>query len=156
MTTIWVERLRQQGGQEGIEWVWTPEPEELDTENDFAIQDANIDAELCKIGQQMARYGSLAAELKANLARKEEEVKYVAARVSAALRSDAEVKGTKMTVDQVKDAVTVSVEYQTALSSLHLLRADAEKSEHWWRSISAKASALNSLTYWRGAEMRRT
>lgn len=150
---IWIERLRRDG-ERG--WVWTPEIEEFDTDADFKINDANIDGELCKIGQLMARYGSLAAELNANLARKEEEVKYVSARLAAAIRSQAEAGGTKVTVDSIKDNVTVSPEYQTALSSLHLLRADAERAEHWWRSISAKAQALNSLTYWRGAEMRRT
>lgn len=152
METIYIERLRQVEN----EWQWVAEPETVDTHNDFAINDADIDRELCRIGQLMARYGSLAAELNANLARKEEELKYVGARVSAALRSQAEASGSKLTVDQVKEQTITSVEYQTTLATLHLLRANAEKAEHWWRSISAKAQALNSLTYWRGAEMRRT
>lgn len=153
MTTIWIERLRR---LEDESWGWVPEAETVDTDADFKINDANIDGELCRIGQLMARYGSLAAELNANLARKEEELKYTAARVAAALRSQAEVAGTKMTVDQIKESTIISIEYQAVLSSLHLLRRDAEQAEHWWRSISAKAQALNSLTYWRGAEMRRT
>jgi len=149
--TIYIERLRLVDNV----WQWVPEPETFDVEADFTINDSDIDRELCRIGQLMARYGAVAAELSANLARKEEEVKYVAARCAAALRSQAEVSGAKTTVDKIKDDVVLSVEYQSALSTLHLLRAEAEKTEHWWRSISAKASALNSLTYWRGAEMRR-
>jgi len=153
METVYVERLRY---DETAGWQWLNEPEQIDPQEDFKIQSDNIDFELCRMGQLLARYGSLAAELNTNLARKEEELKYISARISAALRSQNEQKGTKMTVDQLKEEVILSVEYQTTLAPLHVLRADAEKVKHWWRSAQAKADALNSLTYWRGAEMRRT
>jgi len=152
METVYVERLRL---NEGNEWGWVTEVEQINPQGDFTIDENNIDAELCRMGQLLARYGSLAAELNTNLARKEEELKYVSARVSAALRSQGEANGKKLTVDQLKEEVILSVEYQGALAPLHVLRADAEKVKHWWRSAQAKADALNSLTYWRGAEMRR-
>lgn len=158
METIYVERLRLMPTttDEGSEWRWVTEVEQVDPQGDFRIDDSNIDFELCRMGQLLARYGSLAAELNTNLARKEEELKYVAARIAAAHRAQSLASGSKTTVDSIKDEVVLSPEYQTTLAPLHILRADAEKVKHWWRSAQAKADALNSLTYWRGAEMRRT
>jgi benzoyl-CoA reductase/2-hydroxyglutaryl-CoA dehydratase subunit BcrC/BadD/HgdB len=137
------------------EWRWVQEPEQFDTEADFAINGDVIEREICRMGQLMVRYGTVAGEQEANLKRFEERAKYVAAQVSMALRSTAEKNGVKTTESKLQEEVTVNTEYQAALHNLHVLRADATKADHWWRAILKKADLLNSLSYRQGAEYKR-
>jgi hypothetical protein len=150
-TTIWVERLIQHEGK----WVWKPQAEHFDTEADFSIDDGNLNPEICRMGQLLVRYGDLAAQMQANLKRKEENVKYIRDRVSGYMRSSAEAAGDKMTEGKLSEKVTVDASYQKALGELHIMRADALKAEHWWRSIIKKAELLNALAYRQGQEMKR-
>ena len=151
METQYVERLVRVNE----EWVWHPFKQDLDTENDFSMDEDNLNREICKMGQLLVKYGTLAAEQSANLSRKEEHVKLVKASLSGALRSQAEVDGTKLTIPDLADKVTVHVTYQQALSELHILRADAIKADHWWRSILKKAELLNAMAYRQSQELRR-
>ena len=135
METMWIEKLVHEDG----EWRWSPKQENIDTQFDFAMDEGNLNLEICRMGQLLVRYGDLAAQQQANLKRKEENVKLVSARVSGALRSQAEATGDKMTESKLSEKVTVDLTYQQALGELHILRADALKAEHWWRSIVKKA-----------------
>lgn len=151
METMYVEKLTQVKG----EWVWKSQAEKFDLEKDFSMDEGNLNTEICRMGQLLVRYGSLAAEQGANLSRVEEQVKLTKASVSAALRSQAESNGTKITIPELADQVTLHQTYQTALSELHILRADALKAEHWWRSIVKKSDLLSAMAYRQSAEMRR-
>jgi len=151
MEVMYIERLRYVES----EWKWVIEAEQFDIDGDFAINDNQVEREICRMGQLMARYGTIAAELEANLKRKEEKIKYVAASLAAAIRSTAETKGTKMTEGKLQEELIQRQEYQDALNGLHGLRADAAKSDHWWRAILKKADLVNSLSYRQGAEYKR-
>lgn len=152
METIHIERLRQQADDS---WAWVAEAETFDLENDFSINDSNLDGELCRMGKLMVRYGGVASELGANLRRKEEEVKLVYAQVAGATRSTHEQNGTKVTEKSLDSEVIQSTQYQAALGQLHLVRADAVKADHWWRSISKKADLLQALVYRQNAEIKK-
>ena len=91
----------------------------------------------------------------ANLKRKEEYVKHVEARVAAVIRSTAEASGTKMTEGKLAEKVILDSIYQQALSELQIIRADALRAEHWWRSIVKKIDLVNALAYRQNAEIRR-
>lgn len=149
--TMYVEKLTQVKG----EWVWKAQAEKFDLEKDFSMDEGNLNVEICRMGQLLVRYGSLAAEQGANLSRVEEQVKLTKASVSAALRSQAESSGTKLTVGELSDQVTLHPTYQQALSELHILRADALKAEHWWRSMVKKTDLLNAMAYRQSAELKR-
>jgi hypothetical protein len=149
--TLYVEKLIKVKDK----WVWTPEAVVVNTEDDFNIDELNLDAEFCRMGKLLIKYGDLAAELQAELKRKEEELKLTAARVAGTLRSTAERDGVKVTVDLIRDKVTVSDEYQQALAPLHVLRASAVKAEHWWRAAHTKAKMLESLAFKQSAELRK-
>ena len=151
METQYVERLIRVNE----EWVWHPFKEDFDTENDFSMDEGNVNKDICRMGQLLVKYGTLAAEQGANLSRKEEHVKLVKASLSGALRSQSEVDGTKLTIPDLADKVTTHETYQQALSELHILRADAIKADHWWRSILKKAELLNAMAYRQTAEIKR-
>lgn len=152
METMYVEKLTR---NDNDEWVWASTAIMLDPMEDFSMDEDNLNRDICKMGQLMVKYGSLAAEQGANLARKEENVKLVKASLSAALRSQAEVDGDKLTIPDLADKVTIHATYQQALSELHILRADSLKADHWWRSIVKKADLLTSMAYRQSAELKR-
>lgn len=149
--TIYVERLRQ---VENV-WQWVPEPEQFDLEADFGIDEENLEREICRMGQILVRYGTIAGELQANLTRKEEYAKLIKAKVGGALRSQYETVGTRITEGKLADEVTAHVQYQEALTALHLLRAEAIQADHWYRSAIKKADMLNALAFRQNAELRR-
>jgi hypothetical protein len=151
METMYIERLHNENG----EWVWKSFGQNYDTEADFSMDEDNLNTDICKMGQLMVKYGTLAAEQSANLSRKEEHVKLTKASLSAAFKSQAEVDGTKLTIPDLADKVTIHATYQQALSELHILRADSLKADHWWRAIVKKADLLTSMAYRQSAELKR-
>jgi len=152
MDKIIIERLKST--ENGM--IWVSEVEEMDTEGDFAIDEMNIDKEICRMGKLLLRYGDVAAEMGAMLKRKEEEVKQFHAKWSAYHRSKAESGNTKITVAELNEKVINQKEYNTILFNLHLCRADALKTDHWWRSIQKKADMLNALAFKQRAEYKHT
>jgi hypothetical protein len=134
---------------------WKVFVEQFNLEADFAMDDQQIEMEVCRMGQLLVRYGTIAAEQNANLKRKEEFAKLMSARVSAAVRSDAEAHGRKTTEPQLKEEVTAHASYQAALAELHILRADAIKADHWFSALMKKADLLKSLCFRQGAEINR-
>lgn len=153
MKTIYIERLKYDSEKDL--WTWVPEAENFDLAADFGIDEGNLEREICRMAQILVRYGGIAAELGANLRRKEEYVKLIQARVSGALRSQYETQGTKATEGKLAEEVTQSSEYQNALASLHLLRAETVEAEHWFRSAVKKADMLNALAFRQNAELKR-
>lgn len=151
METMFVERLVQKDGQ----WVWEPQEEKFDLQSDFDIDEASLNAEICRMGQLLTRYGTLDAEQSANLKRMEEYAKLVKAQVAGAQRSQAEATHTKMTENKLEELVITSPHYQDALNKLHILRADAIKADHWWRAILKKAELLNAMAFRQNAELKR-
>lgn len=148
---VHVEKLGQVNGI----WTWIPTSVEFDTEGDFTIDELNLNTEICRMGVLLLKYGDLAAELQAELKRKDEGVKYLAARLSAAHRSQAEKDGKKKTVAELDNDVTIDESYQAALAQLHILRAAAVRSDHWWRSANTKSEMLKALAFRQSAEIRR-
>lgn len=134
---------------------WKLYKEIFNLEEDFSIDEENLNREICRMGQLLARYGTIDAEMNANLKRKEEQVKLVKAQVSGAIRSQAEATSTKMTETKLDEQVTIHNNYQQILNELHVLRADALKVDHWWRSIVKKADLLNALAFRQNAEIKR-
>ena len=151
METITVEYLTQVGQQ----WEWAPKIEQVDTEYDFSIDEDNLNKEICRMGHLLVKYGDLAARMNTNLKRKEENVKYVQAKVAGVIRSVAESTGAKMTEGKLNEEVIVDASYQQALAELHTMRADALRAEHWWRSIVKKADLLNAMAFRQNAEIKR-
>jgi hypothetical protein len=152
METMYVERLRK---NEDGDWAWLTFAEEFDLEKDFTMDEDNVSAAICQMGQLLVRYGTLDADQQANLKRKEEGVKLVRDQVASALRSDAEKAGVKLTEARLAEQVTQHEDYQTALLGLHILRADSVRADHWWRSMLRKADLLNSIAYRQMAEIKR-
>lgn len=148
---VFVEKLQQVDEV----WTWVPTAVEMDIEGDFTIDDLNLDREMCRMGIVLLKYADLAAELGAEVRRKDENVKYVAASLSAAYRSQAEKDGKKKSVAELEGDVTTDTSYQSLLRTLHVLRASAVRADHWWRTANTKADMLKALAFRQSAEIRR-
>jgi hypothetical protein len=150
--TVHIEKLQL---QDDGNWAWVPTPVAVDTDGDFAIDELNLNKEICRMGQLLLKYGDLAAEFSAELERKKEELKFHHARLAGAERSSAEKAGTKTTEGKLQELVTIDPTYQQHLANLHRLRADALKVDHWWRTANTKAKMLEALAFRQSAEIRR-
>ncbi len=149
--TIFVEKLKQVDDR----WAWVPEAIAVDTDGDFTIDELNLNVEVCKMGKLLLKYGDLAAELRAELERKEENLKYTAAKISAAQRARAIETRTKVTEVELKELTITDDLYREALNPLHVLRASAVRADHWWRAINTKAKMIEALAFRQSAELRR-
>ena len=136
---------------------WVAEVVEMDTEKDFTINDTILDAEICRMGMILLKYGDLYAEMHAMLLRKEEEMKYLKARVAGAVRSEAEATATKKPTEGALSERVLSNELiQQGMYALHRARADSLKAEHWWWSAQKKADLLRALAYRQSAELQKS
>lgn len=149
--TVYVEKLQQVEGA----WTWVPTAIEMDIEGDFTVDELNLDREMCRMGMVLLKYADLAAELGAEIKRKDESVKFLAASLSAAFRSQAEHDGKKKSVAELENDVTTDESYQALLRTLHVLRAAAVRADHWWRTANTKAEMLKALAFRQSAEIRR-
>jgi hypothetical protein len=150
--TVYVERLRK---QEDGQWAWVAEVENFALTADFGIDEENLSQEICRMGLLLVRYGTIAGEVGANLSRKEEAVALVKAQLGEGHRAQAETDNKKIGVEAIKDKVVSDPLYQQALTDLHILRGDAVKIDHWYRSCVKKADLLNALAFRQNAEIKR-
>jgi len=154
--TMYVERLRPDADEQGnVFWAWVKELENFDLTADFGIDEENLSQEICRMGLLLVRYGTIAGEVGANLARKDEQASLVKAQLGEGHRSQAEADGKKIGVEALKDKVVSDPIYQQALTDLHILRGDAVKIDHWYRSCVKKADLLNALAFRQNSEIKR-
>lgn len=148
MATVVVEVLSSDGK-------WVPEERIYHPEIDLDYNEDTLIPKMCEMGKIMVKYGDLFGQMKAQLGRKEEEVKETYARVSGLIRSESEGSATRMTEGAIKDKTTTDSRYQKALHSLHVTRAHAIQAEAWWRASHKVADLLNSLGYRTGVEYKK-
>jgi hypothetical protein len=126
-----------------IEGAWVPQPRAFNTEEDFKLDENNVDGEACAVGQQLLWYGDAMAELKAEVARKKEVVE----RIHAVLFAQAKATDVKATVDAIKATITNDPGYQTARNELLASEANLIRVETWYRSLNKKVDCLVMLGY---------
>lgn len=122
---------------------WVPRARAFNTEEDFLLDETNVDGELCRVGQYLLHYGDAFAELKAEVARKKEVVERHAAVLDAKFRTTMD----KPTEGKIKSAIINDPTYQEAknqelASTANLIRVDT-----WYRSLNKKVDCLQALAY---------
>lgn len=129
---------------------WTRVAQEVNLEADFKIDPDNLDVELCSLPSKMIQYGQIYSQLKSEVSRKEELVKFIYSSLALQIRST-----DKVTENTVKEKVTVDTQYQTALTEQNHSERNAILAESWWRSINKKADLIQSLVYRESSEIKR-
>lgn len=128
---------------------------ELDTENDFKITEETLDEEICRQGQLMLEYGDLMANLKAELANKEDQVKYTYAVIAQEIRVNAVSNKQKITENIVHEQVIVDKRYQSVLAEHNIVKLNSIKADNYWKAICKKGDLLNALGYKTGQEIKK-
>lgn len=147
--TVVVERLRVVDNR----YTWVPESVSPDVRADFAIDENNLNADICKMGHLMAYYGNLHAELSAELTRKEEKLKQTFALKSASVRAQAEGGQKKITENAIREKVETDQEYIDQQTELQMTRLYANMAEGWWWTIQRKGKLIETLSYKQGKEI---
>lgn len=117
-------------------------PKTLDVEDDFQIDESNIDGELCRMGQLLACYGEIQANLKAALSRRED----VAKREYAAAFLRNQTLG-KATVDTLKAQAETDNAVVMANANRIQFEEQFHKIDNYFKALLRKSDCLIALTY---------
>ncbi len=126
---------------------WQPMEVEIDAGEDTLIDENAVDKELQKMGNLLAYYGDIAAKLKAQFIRKEEQLDAVISAVDDQLRQAIVAEGDKPSEARLKKAVIKHPEYQKTVDILGVYRLYYYRVEGLVRALRAKADALNTLAH---------
>lgn len=116
-------------------------------DEEFEIDENNVDGELCQVGKNLSFYGNLASDLKANASAKKADLEITAASIATERRKDAEITGTKITEGRIKESVLTDERYKQAVIEHIDAERDAQKIENLFRSQQKRADCLIALAY---------
>jgi len=148
--TVYVERIKEVDGTNR----WVAEQVSPNVSDDFAIDENRLDYEMCRLGHLLAYYGNLNADLKAELARKEENLRRTAAVTAQSVRAQAKEKSEKITDATVKERVESDEFYGRMQAVLQMTRLYAIMAESWFQSMKKKSDLVVSLAYKQGRELK--
>lgn len=154
MQEVWVEKIREVEVEGDTSLQWVPEKIEFDLQKDLAINENDIVSEMVKQAHLAATYGTVAAELRTQLSRKEDFLKRVHGFLGQQFRKDAETKKERMTDKKVDELVYNSDDYQDALADLQMTRLNCLKTENWYRAVTSKKDLLVAISYRQNTEMK--
>jgi hypothetical protein len=117
------------------------------SEEDFNINEDNVDGELCRSGNLLCFYGNLAAELKGLAVNNKSDLETWDAETSLKLRSEAEVSGKKLTEGRVREMVVSNPDRRGMQQRYIKAETDYQKAENLFRSQQKKADCVISLAY---------
>lgn len=129
---------------------WVPKVRTFNTEEDFHLDENNVDGELCGVGQQLLYYGDAYSDLKAEVARKKETVDRYYAVLDARFRNELD----KPTEGKIKSAIVNDPDYQQARNQELASTANLIKVETWYRSLNKKVDCLQALAYKQRRELQ--
>jgi len=132
---------------EGPHESWVEIPIEIDSDEHLTIDETNVDGELAKMGHVLGYYGDIAARLKTQLARKEEDLEAIEAHIDHSLRQSFAQVGQKFTETQLKKAIINDPTYKKSLDELQRNRVYSYRVDNLFKALVKKCDALNCLGY---------
>ena len=115
---VFVERIKEVEG----ELRWVTERVAPDIDSDFAIDEDRLDHEMSRLGHLLAYYGNLYGELKAELVRKEENLKRAYAIMAQSIRVEHKKNELKITDPGVREKVESDDRYGEQQAELQIVR----------------------------------
>lgn len=124
-------------------------------DEDFFINEDNVDGELCQAGRLLSFYGTLAVDLKTQLADAESQLELYEATLSKNLRAILKGKGEKMTEGAIKEQILTDDKRIDLFSKVLKFQNDYLKVENLFRSQQKKTDCLISLAYKQRTEIQK-
>jgi hypothetical protein len=134
---------------------WVNKVIKISVEKDFVIDENKVEGELCQAGKIMTKYGLLAAELKAQVARYKEHVESESSTVAIGIRHQASVSGSKITEAMVKEEVASHPQVRALKAALNRSELDHGKVDNMFKAIKSKVDCLIALAYHQRAELQK-
>jgi len=113
----------------------------------FSIDPADLDRAMCIIGNHLVECGTIEAELRIEVARKEAALEKLEADKDSEIRMGAKSSGDKMTENRVKNMIISSPDYSAAIASLHESTKNANIMRWVMVALQKKADCLLSMSY---------
>lgn len=113
--------------------------------NDFSINEADVEGELCRAGVLLCYYADLAAELEAKASNLKNRLREAEAVAAIVLRNSS--SGPKITQGMVDDHLYTNVEVIAIRSSLVNAQKEATKTQSLFKSANQKVECLKALAY---------
>jgi hypothetical protein len=134
---------------------WVPEVIEIDADSDFTLNDDAIDFEMSRVGRLLQFYGNLSAEMKAQAARKKQEVEWIYNEVYLDEKNKATAAKERVTENALRAVIMGDQEYRTTQMRYIVAEKDASKVDHFYRSMLKKADVCIAVCYKQKAEVAR-
>jgi len=118
--------------------------------NDFSIDEANLEGELCNAGVLLCYYGDLAAELDAKASNMKNLVDEARGLECINLRN--QNSGKKLTENMLEELIVSSKAYQVLRSTLVNAQKEALKAQNLFRAMNQRVECLKALSYRTGRQ----
>jgi hypothetical protein len=125
-------------------------------EEDFFINEDNVDGELCKAGRILSFYGTLAADLKAQSAAAKAALESFDASLAQEIRQEFLTKKEKSTEGMIKERVVSNKERKEIINKYIGAERDFQKAENLFRSQQKKVDCVISLSYKQRTEIAKS
>ena len=112
---------------------------------DFSIDEANIEGELCQAGSLLCFYADLAAELDAKAANLKSRLEEVRALQSIEIRKNH--TGSRLTENMIDELICSDNKYNIEKRNLIEAQKEAAKANNLFRSMNQKIECLKALAY---------
>jgi len=119
-------------------------------EEDFTIDEMNLEGNLCQVGALLRFYGSLSADLKAQASNKKSHVEEYDAEYSLRVR----VTEDKVTEGLVREKVKADPTHKKKMEEYIIAERDHQKVENLYKSQIKRADVLISLAYSKRQEIK--
>ena len=125
----------------------------LTLDEDFSIDETNIDGELCMAAKRMVYYGNLASELGAQASRDKDRADQCYARLDLEVRNEG--TGEKLTEGKINAIIRSKPEYITIKDKHTASVMYQSKAENFFRSQQRRVDCITALAYKQRAEINK-
>ena len=126
---------------------------ELD-EQDFSIDETQVDATLCSMGKLILGYGQIEAEVKLRAGRLHAELERVKALLDTQVRADFAKSGEKATEARIAHAITLNEDYQNYVQALNQAERDQAMMRWAMVALQHKSECLRAYAYRENTSMK--
>ena len=130
-----------------VETAQGPKEVKINTD-DFSIDEANLESELCKAGVLLCYYADLAAELDAKASNAKNRLREAEAVAAITLRSG----GAKVTQGMVDDHLYTNTAVNAIRDSLVNTQKEASKASNLFKAMNQRVECLKALAYRQGRQ----
>jgi hypothetical protein len=123
-------------------------------EQDFSIDETQIDATLCSMGKLILGYGQIEAEVKLRAGRLHAELERVKALLDTQVRSEFQKSGEKATEARIAHAITTNEDYQVYVQALNQAERDQAMMRWAMTALIHKSECLRAYAYRENQSMK--